>query len=80
MPQSGDLEAPIPDFIPLEDNASNDDFHNAFKQTARFGTLLLNDADESMWHGIRILGEGSAGRASLWLKLDETNQIIDVGY
>jgi hypothetical protein len=78
MPQSGDLDAPLPDFIMLEENASKDDHHNVFEQTAESGTLLLNDPDKSTWHCSHILGEGSNGRASLWLKLDETNQIIDV--
>ncbi|KAF2251082.1 hypothetical protein BU26DRAFT_276091 [Trematosphaeria pertusa] len=34
--------------------------------------------DESRWHGVRFLGQGSYGSAGLWVRVDDTNTIIDV--
>jgi hypothetical protein len=37
-----------------------------------------DDPEEHRWHGARVLGRGTFGRAGLWVKTDDNNNIIDV--
>jgi hypothetical protein len=46
----------------------------------RLGGLLLRSEQqyEKNWEGVQLLGEGSGGRATAWVKVDENETIIDV--
>jgi hypothetical protein len=35
-------------------------------------------ADETLWHGVKVLGTGSYGAAGVWAQTNDTKQIIDV--
>lgn len=37
-----------------------------------------NDVNMTQWCGARLLGHGASGIASLWVKVDENNMILDV--
>lgn len=39
---------------------------------------LLSEEEETAWHGVRVLGAGGYGAASLWVQSDATNQISNV--
>jgi hypothetical protein len=41
--------------------------------------MISDDASqEASWHGVHILGEGSYGRAGLWVQTDSDGNIVDV--
>jgi hypothetical protein len=45
----------------------------------QFSLLLPSEQQhEKEWHGVLALGEGSGGRATAWVKVDENDTIIDV--
>jgi hypothetical protein len=37
-----------------------------------------NNSMKKKWHGVLALGEGTGGRATAWVKVDENDTIIDV--
>jgi hypothetical protein len=39
---------------------------------------LIEDGDETRWHGVRFLGSGSYGAAGLWVQVNSENIIEDV--
>jgi hypothetical protein len=45
----------------------------------QFRLLLPSEQQhEKDWHGVLALGEGSGGRATAWVKVDENDTIVDV--
>ncbi|KAH9883055.1 hypothetical protein J1614_000422 [Plenodomus biglobosus] len=65
-PQSGDINAPIPD--------SKDGLEKLFAA----GTLLPGpDPVDGTWHGVTTIGEGATGLVYLFVKTDANNRIID---
>ena len=70
-PQGGDQNADIP----IDDDEDEDNLRYIWDA----GTLLETPADDiSTWHGVRELGKGASGRALLWVRVDQTNVILDV--
>jgi hypothetical protein len=60
------------------DRVSIEERNEYFKKSKFPSPENEDDVDLTQWYGVRLLGNGASGIASLWVKVDEDNVIQDV--